>query len=51
MVSNFTGAVYLTPFIGGFVADAFLGRFWVIVVFGLIQVMVSEQSVDALFIH
>lgn len=39
MVSNFTGAVYLTPFIGGFVADAMLGRFWVIVVFGVIQVM------------
>ncbi|CAM6096456.1 unnamed protein product [Calypogeia fissa] len=39
MVSNFTGAVYLTPFIGGFVGDAFVGRFWVIVVFGIIQVM------------
>lgn len=39
MVSNFTGAVYLTPFIGGFVGDAYLGRFWVIVIFGVIQVM------------
>jgi dipeptide/tripeptide permease len=44
MVSNFTGAVYLTPFIGGFVADASLGRFWVIVSFGIVQVVVSEHS-------
>ncbi|KAL3693641.1 hypothetical protein R1sor_007292 [Riccia sorocarpa] len=38
MVSNFTGALYLTPFLGGFVADAYLGRFWVIIIFGVVQV-------------
>ncbi|KAG6558303.1 hypothetical protein Mapa_000053 [Marchantia paleacea] len=38
MVSNFTGALYLTPFLGGFIADAYLGRFWVIVVFSVIQI-------------
>ena len=27
MVSNFVGALYLTPFIGGFLADAYWGRF------------------------
>lgn len=41
MVSNFTGALYLTPFLGGFIADAYLGRFWVIVVFSVIQIFVS----------
>lgn len=38
MVSNFVGAVYLTPFLGGFVADAYLGRFLAITIFATIQV-------------
>ncbi|KAI5061811.1 hypothetical protein GOP47_0022350 [Adiantum capillus-veneris] len=38
MVSNFIGALYLTPFLGGFMADAYLGRFWAIFVFATIQV-------------
>ena len=41
MVSNFVGAVYLTPFLGGFAADAYLGRFWAITIFATIQVVVS----------
>lgn len=39
MVSNFVGALYLTPFIGGFVADAYWGRFWAIAAFASIQVV------------
>jgi peptide/histidine transporter 3/4 len=39
MVSNFVGTLYLTPFIGGFAADAYLGRFWAIAVFATIQVV------------
>ncbi|MCO5586673.1 hypothetical protein L7F22_040615 [Adiantum nelumboides] len=39
MVSNFVGALYLTPFLGGFLADAYLGRFWAIFVFATIQVL------------
>jgi dipeptide/tripeptide permease len=42
MVSNFVGTLYLTPFLGGFVADAYLGRFWAIAVFATIQVVVSH---------
>ncbi|KAG0613192.1 hypothetical protein M758_6G084100 [Ceratodon purpureus] len=38
MVSNFVGALYLTPFIGGFLADAYWGRFWAITAFASIQV-------------
>lgn len=37
-VSNFVGALYLTPFIGGFLADAYWGRFWAITAFASIQV-------------
>uniref|UniRef100_A0A7I4F350 Uncharacterized protein n=1 Tax=Physcomitrium patens TaxID=3218 RepID=A0A7I4F350_PHYPA len=39
MVLNFVGALYLTPFLGGFAADAYLGRFWAITVFATIQVV------------
>ncbi|MCO5548360.1 hypothetical protein L7F22_001817 [Adiantum nelumboides] len=38
MVSNFGGTLYLTPFLGGFLADAYMGRFWAISVFASIQV-------------
>ncbi|KAH7280524.1 hypothetical protein KP509_36G001000 [Ceratopteris richardii] len=39
MVSNFVGALYLTPFLGGFVADAYVGRFWAIFIFASVQVV------------
>lgn len=38
MVSNFVGTLYLTPFLGGFMADAYMGRFWAISVFAMVQV-------------
>ncbi|XP_024522931.1 protein NRT1/ PTR FAMILY 8.2 isoform X2 [Selaginella moellendorffii] len=37
MVSNFVGTLYLTPFIGGFLADAYLGRFLTINLFASVQ--------------
>ena len=40
MVSNFVGSIYLTPFLGGFAADAYLGRFRAITIFATIQVVV-----------
>ncbi|MCO5586679.1 hypothetical protein L7F22_040621 [Adiantum nelumboides] len=43
MVSNFGGTLYLTPFLGGFLADAYMGRFWAISVFASIQVVVSHS--------
>lgn len=39
MVSNFVGTLYLTPFLGGFMADAYMGRFWAISAFATIQVL------------
>lgn len=44
MVSNFVGALYLTPFLGGFMADAYVGRFWAISSFAAIQVVVSRST-------
>lgn len=40
MVSNFVGTNYFTPFIGGFMADSFMGRFWAITAFASIQAVV-----------
>ena len=43
MVSNFVGTLYLTPFIGGFMADSYMGRFWAIFAFAIIQILVSHS--------
>ena len=44
-VTNWSGTCYITPLIGAFFADAYLGRFWTIVVFSIIYCLVSI-SVD-----
>ncbi|KAL2621052.1 hypothetical protein R1flu_001257 [Riccia fluitans] len=38
-VNNWSGTCYITPLIGGFVADAFLGRYWTIAVFSSIYLI------------
>ncbi|CAM8958553.1 unnamed protein product [Rhodiola kirilowii] len=38
-VSNWSGTCYITPLIGAFLADAYLGRFWTIAIFSIIYVM------------
>jgi peptide/histidine transporter 3/4 len=38
---NWGGTCYLTPLIGAFVADAYLGRYWTIASFSTIYVAVS----------
>ncbi|EPS59528.1 hypothetical protein M569_15276, partial [Genlisea aurea] len=35
-VSNWSGTCYLTPLIGAFIADAYLGRYWTIATFSMI---------------
>ncbi|XP_042511877.1 protein NRT1/ PTR FAMILY 8.1-like isoform X2 [Macadamia integrifolia] len=37
-VTNWSGTCYITPLIGAFLADAYLGRFWTIAVFSIIYV-------------
>eukprot|EP00246_Nothoceros_aenigmaticus_P006344 TRINITY_DN1917_c0_g1_i2.p1 TRINITY_DN1917_c0_g1~~TRINITY_DN1917_c0_g1_i2.p1 ORF type:complete len:165 (+),score=24.14 TRINITY_DN1917_c0_g1_i2:43-537(+) len=44
MVSNFVGTNYFTPFIGGFMADSFMGRFWAITSFASVQAVVNMKS-------
>lgn len=38
-VSNWTGTCYITPLIGAFIADAYLGRYWTIACFSTIYVI------------
>ncbi|OVA06468.1 Proton-dependent oligopeptide transporter family [Macleaya cordata] len=37
-VSNWSGTCYITPLIGAFIADAYLGRYWTIATFSIIYV-------------
>ena len=43
-VNNWTGAVWMTPIAGAYVAAAFLGRFWTFTVASLIYLAVSNSS-------
>lgn len=38
-VSNWSGTCYITPLIGAFLADAYLGRYWTIACFSMIYVL------------
>ena len=40
-LSTWTGTCYLTPLIGAFVADTYLGRYWTIASFSIIYAIVS----------
>jgi peptide/histidine transporter 3/4 len=43
-VTNWSGTCYITPLIGAFFADAYLGRFWTIVVFSIIYFLVITKN-------
>ncbi|KAK7860399.1 protein nrt1/ ptr family 8.2 [Quercus suber] len=38
-VSNWSGTCYITPLIGAFIADSYLGRYWTIAIFSIIYVI------------
>lgn len=38
-VTNWSGTCYITPLIGAFIADAYLGRYWTIASFSIIYVL------------
>ena len=40
-VTNWSGTCYITPLIGAFLADSYLGRYWTIASFSIIYVFVS----------
>ncbi|OWM65048.1 hypothetical protein CDL15_Pgr028766 [Punica granatum] len=37
-VNNWSGAVWITPIVGAYIADAYLGRFWTFTISSLIYV-------------
>jgi peptide/histidine transporter 3/4 len=41
-VTNWSGTCYITPLIGAFFADAYLGRFWTIASFMVIYIFVRS---------
>ncbi|KAI9117726.1 hypothetical protein K1719_011141 [Acacia pycnantha] len=43
-VSDWIGTCFITPLIGAFFADAYLGRYWTIATFSIIYVIVSMVS-------
>jgi dipeptide/tripeptide permease len=40
-VTNWSGTCYITPLIGAFLADSYLGRYWTIASFVVIYIIVS----------
>jgi len=40
-VNNWTGAVWMTPIVGAYIADTFLGRFWTFTISSLVYLAVS----------
>jgi dipeptide/tripeptide permease len=44
-VTNWSGTVFLTPLLGAYVADAYLGRYWTFVVGSVIYFMVTNLSI------
>lgn len=49
-VNNWTGAVWMTPIAGAYIADAFLGRFWTFTISSLIYLSVSTLAQLAVFL-
>ncbi|XP_059627000.1 protein NRT1/ PTR FAMILY 8.1-like [Cornus florida] len=41
---NWSRTYYITPLIGAFLADAYLGRYWTIACFSIIYVIVTENT-------
>lgn len=44
--SDWGGTCYITPLIGAFLADAYLGRYWTIAIFSIIYVFVSSTQLE-----
>ena len=46
--SDWSGTCYLTPLLGAFLADAYLGRYWTIAGFSIIYVFVSISTLTTI---
>lgn len=45
-VTNWVGAVWMTPILGAYIADAYLGRFWTFIVASIIYLSVYSLSLS-----
>lgn len=45
-VTNWSGTCYITPLIGAFLADSYLGRYWTIASFSIIYTIVSNDCLN-----
>jgi len=43
-LSCYWGTSYITSLFGGFISDAYLGRFWTTLLFGIVELLVSTIS-------
>jgi hypothetical protein len=43
-VSAWQGTSYLTPLVGAFIADSYLGKYWTALFFSTIFIIVSDKS-------
>lgn len=41
-VTNFVGTVFLLSLFGGFLSDSYLGSFWTMLIFGFVELSVSQ---------
>ena len=52
IVTNFVGTVFLLSLLGGFLSDSYLGSFWTMLIFGFVELSVSQYILFSLyFVH
>ncbi|CAJ1804231.1 unnamed protein product [Sphenostylis stenocarpa] len=44
-VTTWSGTCYITPLIGAFLADSYLGRYWTIASFSVLYAVVSSENI------
>ncbi|RVW20017.1 Protein NRT1/ PTR family 4.4 [Vitis vinifera] len=44
IVTNFIGTVFLLSLLGGFLSDSYLGSFWTMLIFGFVELSVTEAT-------
>lgn len=47
-ISSWSGVCFLTPLLGAFIADSYFGRYWTIVVFLPVYIVVSSELTDGI---
>jgi hypothetical protein len=51
IVYNWSGTAWILPLLGGFLADAYWGRYWTIIVSAVIYLMVSEPKKPIFYVQ